>query len=116
MRQAAIVFVTRPSRRRRRGSCCVEQTTARRSSGTLSAVRSAGQPVQIASSNTHTVKPCSPDGSSSPLRSPARRVSVAGGRLDYVPADVAALVYRRRLHFVTVFMWRPLRPKTRPSA
>jgi anti-sigma factor RsiW len=66
-------------------------------------------PIQIASSETHIVKPwfngrldfapsvrdLTPDG-----------FPFAGGRLDFVgERRVAALVYRRRLHVVNVFLW-----------
>ncbi len=66
-------------------------------------------PVQVATSDQHTVRPWFAGRSDfAPLVKDlsADGFALVGGRLDYV-ADrrVSALVYKRRLHLVNVFMW-----------
>ena len=89
-----------------------QSTSPRLESDVVSAhIRSLLQdsPIQVASSDSHTVKPWFTgriDFSPEVKNFAAEGFPLVGGRIDYVgDRRVGAVVYKRNLHVVNVFMW-----------
>jgi anti-sigma factor RsiW len=68
-----------------------------------------GSPIQVASSDSHTVKPWFAgrlDAAPSVRDLSTQGFTLVGGRLDYVAGrNVGTVVYRRRQHVIDVFFW-----------